>query len=673
VKYRTEIDGLRAIAVVLVVLYHAEIVLLGRSLFPGGFIGVDVFFVISGYLIARLVFSEIQDTGKLNIVHFYERRARRILPALAVVLLAALPVANLVLLPSRLVEFSLSSISTTFFFSNIFFFFSTTEYGAEASLLKPLLHTWSLSVEEQFYLVFPALALVLTRFKQRSWVPILVVLFMASLTLADFQTPRNPDLGFYSPLTRSWELLAGVLLAQFEPLRKAAGQQPWAPALATLGIMLILYAAMLFDFDTVHPAIPTLIPVIGTSLVIFFGRSDDFAGWLLSWKPVTYVGLISYSLYLWHFPVFAFERLYFAEWNAGLAIGGIVLAALGATLSHRFVETPFRDRRAVATRSFVVIMLGAFFIILSAAAFTIFRDGNPERTNDPSKATGAGSLLASRNFDVSANYEFDNALLKQNTLTYYRTKSDELPDASKLNFLILGNSHARDIYNAFRQNADLFPEFNFAVRFSELGCFYDDPSSVEEFKNSLKFANADIVLVSPMWSTTRQCSLNDRTKPTKSDVEGWLVIYDTLVEAGKVVVVTGQNAMFDTDQTRTLADRFMAETDLEAFTSTNDLSVAMNRYMYTVRRSARPWTAEKFKSIEDGLRSSGAIYLSKQALVCDDFKQSCLALTEDGYKTYWDGTHYTLEGAKLFGEIIYRTEWLAPVYRELTRRGLLEP
>ncbi len=195
-RYRPEIDGLRAIAVLAVVLYHAELLLFGGTLLTGGFVGVDVFFVISGYLISTLIYTELENTGRFSLLGFYERRARRILPALLVVILAFLPFSWMLLLPSALTEFAHSIVGALLFYSNIFLFFSTSEYGAEWSLLKPLLHTWSLSVEEQFYLFFPFLAV----FLHRSGLPhsgILVAISALSFVIAVYFDGRYVNLNFY--------------------------------------------------------------------------------------------------------------------------------------------------------------------------------------------------------------------------------------------------------------------------------------------------------------------------------------------------------------------------------------------------------------------------------------------------------------------------------------------
>ncbi|MEM6912439.1 MAG: acyltransferase, partial [Pseudomonadota bacterium] len=215
-SYRPEIDGLRAIAVVSVMFYHAKLVIFGRDFFEGGYIGVDVFFVISGYLITRIILSEIQERQAFSFSRFYERRARRILPMLFVVILASLPFAWQLLLPTDFAEYTGSILSSIFFGSNFFFYLSTTEYGADSALLKPFLHTWSLGVEEQFYLVFPIIAILLMRYARSNFINIVIALSVLSFVFSVVVEGLNSSLNFYLPFSRFWELAVGSVLAYRE-------------------------------------------------------------------------------------------------------------------------------------------------------------------------------------------------------------------------------------------------------------------------------------------------------------------------------------------------------------------------------------------------------------------------------------------------------------------------
>ena len=269
-SYRAEIDGLRAIAVVSVILYHAQMVLFGKDWFEGGFIGVDIFFVISGYLITRIILSELESKGSFSFLNFYERRARRILPMLFVVIFVSVPYAWQKLLPSDFVEYAESILASLFFGSNFFFYFSTTEYGADSALLKPFLHTWSLGVEEQFYLVFPILAIVAFKYFRKHFLTILVGLSLLSLQFAELMEVRNSDLNFYLPFSRFWELAVGSMLAYRELNYKPSNENFASKSLPMLGLYLIVYSILFFDAKTPHPSFHTLIPIIGVALIIGF-------------------------------------------------------------------------------------------------------------------------------------------------------------------------------------------------------------------------------------------------------------------------------------------------------------------------------------------------------------------------------------------------------------------
>ena len=258
-NYRAEIDGLRAIAVVSVILYHAQTVVFGRDWFEGGFIGVDIFFVISGYLITRIILTELEQTNTFSFIKFYERRARRILPMLLVVVAVCIPFAWQKLLPLDLVDFAKSALSAIGFGSNFFFYFSTTEYGADSALLKPLLHTWSLGVEEQFYIVVPIIILVIWKFARASLLTILVGMLIMSIQFADVMEVRNSELNFFLPFSRFWELLLGSALAFIELKYGRSKNQLLIQTLPIIGLFLIAHSILFFDANTPHPSFLTLI------------------------------------------------------------------------------------------------------------------------------------------------------------------------------------------------------------------------------------------------------------------------------------------------------------------------------------------------------------------------------------------------------------------------------
>ena len=246
--YRPEIDGLRAIAVSAVIIYHAQITTFGSQPFKGGFIGVDIFFVISGYLITSIILKELVTTDSFSFKHFYERRIRRILPALLFVMLTSLPFAWMYLLPSDLIDFSKSILYSLGFSSNFYFHYSGQVYGATDGLLKPFLHTWSLSVEEQFYILFPIVLLVTFKFFRKNLIYILIIGFIVSLGLAEWTSRNYPSASFYFIHARIWELLAGSILAYFEVTKgHRSKNQLLNSILPTIGLLLIIHSIIFFD------------------------------------------------------------------------------------------------------------------------------------------------------------------------------------------------------------------------------------------------------------------------------------------------------------------------------------------------------------------------------------------------------------------------------------------
>ena len=436
-SYRPEIDGLRAIAVLSVIFYHAKIIISGRDWFEGGFIGVDIFFVISGYLITRIIFSEIQTTGTFSFLNFYERRARRILPMLFVVIFASMPFAWQNLLPSDFVEYAESILASLFFGSNFFFYFSTTEYGADSALLKPFLHTWSLGVEEQFYLFFPILAIIAYKYFYSNFLTILIGLSLLSLQFSELMVVKNSDLNFYLPFSRFWELAIGSILAYRELHYKHSNNGFASKSLPIFGLYLIVYSILFFDSKTPHPSFHTLIPIIGVALIIGFASKDELVGKLLASKPFVWVGLVSYSAYLWHFPIFAFYRIGLIEndMRSEDIFSAISLTLLLSVLSYRFIEQPFRKK--VSAKIFIFTVCISFFLIILMTSYVIVSKGFATKYR-----IGFDSDIIS-----SANPSYlygDKGCDRKDAIYLNKTQFCVFGDASKseVDFLLLGDSHA---------------------------------------------------------------------------------------------------------------------------------------------------------------------------------------------------------------------------------------
>jgi len=365
--YRPEIDGLRAIAVGAVILYHAQITVFGHQPFKGGFIGVDIFFVISGYLITSIILKELITTGSFSFKYFYERRIRRILPVLLFVMLASLPFAWLYLLPSSLLDFSKSIVYSLGFSSNFYFWFSGQMYGAESGLLKPFLHTWSLSVEEQYYILFPIVLLITFKYFRKYLIHTLIFGFIISLGLADWGSKNYPSFNFYVLPTRVWELLAGSILAYFEITKGHRSKNKTLNLiLPTIGLLLIGHSILFFNDKMFHPSFYTLSPIIGVCLIIWFSYKDELITKILSTKLFVGIGLISYSLYLWHYPIFAFARtIEFIQGSLFNKLLLVIIIFILSIFSYYFIEQSARDNKKKFKIVFLNIFCVFFFLIIS--------------------------------------------------------------------------------------------------------------------------------------------------------------------------------------------------------------------------------------------------------------------------------------------------------------------
>ncbi|MEI7613002.1 MAG: acyltransferase family protein [Betaproteobacteria bacterium] len=367
-EYRREIDGLRALAVIPVIFFHA-----GFQAFSGGYVGVDVFFVISGYLITSIILAE-KEAGTFTLVGFYERRVRRILPALFFVMLVCLPLAWMWLLPNEMRRFSASLVAVSTFSSNVLFYLTSGYFDGE---IKPLLHTWSLAVEEQYYVLFPIFIMLAWSLGKRWMIALLSATALVSLAAAQWFSLLKPEFGFLLLPTRLWELVVGVLIAFYLADENNKTRSQFA---GVLGVMLIAYSVLAFDRNTPFPGVYALLPTIGTGLVILYATPETWIGRFLGSKILVGLGLISYSAYLWHQPLFAFakHRSLF-EPDIGVVLALIVLTFLLAYVSWRAVEKPFRDRNRF-TRSQVFGYGAAFsclFIALGLAGH--FSDGFESR------------------------------------------------------------------------------------------------------------------------------------------------------------------------------------------------------------------------------------------------------------------------------------------------------
>lgn len=462
-KYRPDIDGLRAVAILSVLAFH-----LSPWRVSGGFVGVDVFFVISGYLISAIVFSEIAS-GRFSVLAFYERRVRRIFPALFVMLIAVSAVIGFFLLPNELVDYSKSVIAATTSSSNLYFWRHSGYFDSPTS--KPLLHTWSLAVEEQFYILFPIFLVITRRFFAQRLKHCVVILLFASLAASVATLHYNMSTAFYMPYARAWELLMGTVIALgfFPRLQPALVRN----GVALLGIAMIGYSVLRYSPQTPFPGLAAVVPCIGSALIIGAGESGStLVGKALAWRPMVFIGLISYSLYLWHWPVIILNNLGLSadvsafvpqRWAFHLLLQKgnkaieLLLWFVLAYLSWRFVERPFRGHaRRIERWPLFALSAAVMGVLLLSSGAAIYARGFPGRF--PGRAVQVASFLSAG--DSTLGQLGDCVITEDNRAAVFDNSHCLERTAGKETYLLLGDSHARALWDGLKTS---LPDSNVPV------------------------------------------------------------------------------------------------------------------------------------------------------------------------------------------------------------------
>lgn len=640
-KYRSEIDGLRARAVVPVILFHA-----GFSFFSGGFVGVDVFFVISGYLITTIIISDMEQ-AKFSLLEFYQRRARRILPALFFVVICCIPLAFFLLLPSGIKEFSKSLVAVATFSSNILFW-RESGYFDTAAELKPLLHTWSLAVEEQFYILFPLFLMLAWRFGKQAIIWILVVSFIISLATAHWGAYNKPVATFYLLPTRAWELLIGAFAALYLSKRSIRTPKWLNNTLSVVGFAAILFSVIVFDNTTPFPSLYALAPTVGTVLIILFAMRGTMVHTLLSLRALVGVGLISYSLYLWHQPVFAFLRHYsIVDPTHTQILFALLASVLLAVFTYYVVETPFRRKTAFWNGS--RILKGSSFVLIALVAVGVLGQFNNN--------FGVGK-------NIALDYQPDRVLLRSKSWELLRSLSqdtdygaayndyDNLPwfdkDDDRYNVLIVGNSHSKDLFNVL---------FHSKIEQSkrEIARYGAQIKELEKkFYNAPNYNNADVVVVT--------------SKYDEDDLMSFEFLARRILKDRKILIIVPNIFEFYDVNGRTLVDVMVLRCIKRYNCDLTGLYREINTAFFDDLTDRRD-EGRYFRSLEtiSRIRSihPDVIIMDRMEYVCDEPEQKCFAVDARLNKYFYDYGHHTLEGAKFFADQVDKKGWLKPIFHAL--------
>ena len=479
IKYRPEIDGLRALAVIPVIFFHA-----GFSFLSGGFVGVDVFFVISGYLITSIIIKELNN-NKFSIKRFYERRARRILPALIFVILISSIISFIFLTKSELGSYFKSVIATLLFFSN-FYFYKTTPYFQSESDLEPLIHTWSLSIEEQFYIIFPITLLLFHKFFKRYIFLMLIFGFVASLFICQFLALKTGGtLNFYFTFSRVWELALGAICSYILIYKNLSYSTLIKNLLSTIGVILITFSIFFFSRQTVFPSFYTLVPTIGTSLIILFADRDTFINKILSIKFLVSIGLISYSLYLWHQPLLAFGKIFLDNLSIINKLILIFLSILMSIFSYFFIEKIFRDKNKIDFKFFfkTITITSIFLVLFSHISYNFFSSKNSTEAH-------LAKLLVNK--DAVFSTKMDERQFIKNRIIYENLKPKVLVIGSSRIMQISNDNFNKQILNLGVSGASV--EDHIAITLMALEKFNvdtillgADPWLFNDFANQLRW------------------------------------------------------------------------------------------------------------------------------------------------------------------------------------------
>lgn len=627
-KYRAEIDGLRAVAVIPVILFHA-----GFELFNGGFVGVDVFFVISGYLITTILVNDI-ESGRFSIVNFYERRARRILPALSFVMLACIPFAWMWMTPGQMKDFSQSLVAVSLFSSNILFWLKSG-YFDTASEEKPLLHTWSLAVEEQYYVLFPIFLFLAWRFGKNRVFWMIVLLAALSLALSEWGWRNKTSANFYLAPMRAWELFAGSIAA-FAVHRRGVQANN---ALSLLGLAAIAFAIFAYDETTPFPSVYALIPVGGVVLLVLYGGKETLAAKLLSTRICVGIGLISYSAYLWHQPLFAFARMPTLEHPPLYVMGALSVVSLClAIVSWKYVEQPFRDRRKITRPQIFRCSAAAItaFSLLGVLGHFSYKQIGPGKFNPTRKISGgeenislrAQSWAPLRTLSGDKGYGVDHNAFDL---------SDWLgTDHPKPALQLVGNSHSKDLYNVFT-NATSVTE-NYGV--TRYGAEIHDLPKSSRFWTSENYRKADTVVIVSRY--------------TAEDIEILPGVIHRLKADGKKISLVKN--VFEFPEYR---NGYLSLIDVTRYKYGFANHDAVNRAYYAAYKGgpATGFVGQVNKDLSRIADEHDVSLLDRMDYICSDAAETCHAVDGENNKLFYDYGHHTLIGGKFFGNKVDELNW----------------
>jgi peptidoglycan/LPS O-acetylase OafA/YrhL len=620
-KYRIEIDVLRALAIILVICYHLEIQFFNFVVFRGGFLGVDIFFVISGYLISSIIKTEISN-NQFNFSNFIERRLRRIIPVFLLAILISLPLGYFFIMPSEMMDLAKSAISSSFLLSNYYFHFSLSAYANLSSFLKPLIHTWSLSVEGQFYLTYCLIILFINKFFKEKLKIIFLIIFIISFVIAIWASYSHPGINFYSSPSRFWEFILGALIPYLKI--KSDINDRIRQSIVYFSLLIIVISSFYIDIEDKHPGLITIFVILPTVLLIILSKNNYK---IFESKFLAFIGKISFSIYIWHYLFFSFARHinFFEIFLQKILILSICICF--SIFSYFFYEKKLRDKKIINTKNFYKILSINFILIMIGALVIIFNNGFNKRLPE------------------IKNYNFDNIKLRNEWLDYEKLSEREFQKNNKKNILIIGNSHGQDLYNSFSQNLKEIPRYNVAIiDISNFRCFLENKEIKDCFKNTKNksffstFLKSNIIIFHNRW-----------TKEYINMIKN----LDTLSKKNNkklVVALNRQQFNYNISNSLTTLDKNIFENSINKSVKNLDHIFDKSEIdYYKIRDLKIDSTNNELKKLT---KQHSILTFDFSRFQCFNQNKRCKVITPDNEKIYWDYGHFTLKGAKYFGKLI---------------------
>ena len=623
-EYRKDINGIRAIAIIGIVLFHLNI-----NFFQGAIICIDIFFVLSGYLITTVI---LKKENKFNIYLFWVNRARRLFPLLLFVIFATIPFAIYMLVPLHLKNYSQSLLTTPVFLSNVLFWLESG-YWDLPSQMKPLLHTWSIAIEGQFYFVFPLIFLI------RDSKKILIIIFLLwllSLLMALFheseliviQTDKFLSLAdHFMPFGRWWELMTGSFVA-FVLNKKKYFKLQYHNAFSILGLGLVLFSIFFFNNKHILPGPLSIIPVAGTALLILYSVERNLIYKFLNLRLLNHLGEISYSIYLWHFPILVFTK-YAVDQNLTNInkISIILLTYLISLISYKYIEIPFYKKKILSNKIFIIFTLISITIL---CAFGMYLNYNYKNFSQLGAKT-------EKIKNIFPQYKFGKTPL----YSIYDIEKNFSDHINKKKILIIGDSHARDLTRAlisFKENNKLF-EFSFM----QTNDFLNYGKKTPKFKkDNQRINSAEYVFLSRQFTSE------------KNQIKRIKTINKLVKNLNKTLVIVGSAPEFYTSEGDLLLT-FLIENEKNIDYLINKNYQFINKYFYLNLKTHLFNTNVKLKNLAKDLNVN---YLDRFDFTCDLKDNYCWAFDDRGKKNFFDYSHFTNEGIIFFGKKIHQINWL---------------